>query len=219
MSPKIRIVVADDHPMVLRGTVEMLEEADDFEVVAQARDGAEALSAIVAHRPDVAVLDVQMPRMDGIAVVRELAAQNVQVGLLMLSANDDDGAILQALQAGANGYLLKTADEEEIHQAVRLVAQGQPAILQPEVAQIMVASMRKPPEPAEELLSERELEVVRTLAKDLGNKEIAKRLGISDRTVQQHLANVFGKLGVSSRTGAVLRALREGWITLEDTRE
>lgn len=219
MTPKIRIVVADDHPMVLRGTVEMLEEAPDFEVVAQAKDGAEALAAVLAHQPDVAVLDVQMPRMDGIAVVRELAAKGQKVGLLMLSANDDDGAILQALQAGANGYLLKTADEEEIHQAVRLVAQGQPAILQPEVARIMVANMRKPAEPEQELLSERELEVVRTLAKDLGNKEIAKRLGISDRTVQQHLANVFGKLGVGSRTGAVLRALREGWITLEDTRE
>ena len=219
MTSKIRIVVADDHPMVLRGTVEMLEEAPDFEVVAQAKDGAEALAAVLAHQPDVAVLDVQMPRMDGIAVVRELAEKGQKVGLLMLSANDDDGAILQALQAGANGYLLKTADEEEIHQAVRLVAQGQPAILQPEVARIMVANMRKPAEPEQELLSERELEVVRTLAKDLGNKEIAKRLGISDRTVQQHLANVFGKLGVGSRTGAVLRALREGWITLEDTRE
>lgn len=219
MTAKIRIVVADDHPMVLRGTVEMLEEAPDFEVVAQAKDGAEALAAVLAHQPDVAVLDVQMPRMDGIAVVRELAEKGQKVGLLMLSANDDDGAILQALQAGANGYLLKTADEEEIHQAVRLVAQGQPAILQPEVARIMVANMRKPAEPEQELLSERELEVVRTLAKDLGNKEIAKRLGISDRTVQQHLANVFGKLGVGSRTGAVLRALREGWITLEDTRE
>lgn len=219
MTAKIRIVVADDHPMVLRGTVEMLEEAPDFEVVAQAKDGAEALAAVLAHQPDVAVLDVQMPRMDGIAVVREIAEKGQKVGLLMLSANDDDGAILQALQAGANGYLLKTADEEEIHQAVRLVAQGQPAILQPEVARIMVANMRKPAEPEQELLSERELEVVRTLAKDLGNKEIAKRLGISDRTVQQHLANVFGKLGVGSRTGAVLRALREGWITLEDTRE
>ena len=219
MSSKIRIVVADDHPMVLRGTVEMLEEAPDFEVVAQAKDGAEALEAVLSHQPDVAVLDVQMPRMDGIAVVRELAARGQKVGLLMLSANDDDGAILQALQAGANGYLLKTADEDEIHQAVRLVAEGQPAILQPEVAKIMVANMRKPAEPEQELLSERELEVVRTLAKDLGNKEIAKRLGISDRTVQQHLANVYGKLGVGSRTGAVLRALREGWITLEDTRE
>ncbi|MFP5501407.1 MAG: response regulator [Candidatus Sericytochromatia bacterium] len=219
MTSKIRIVVADDHPMVLRGTVEMLEEAPDFEVVAQARDGAEALEAVLAHQPDVAVLDVQMPRMDGIAVVRELVEKGQKVGLLMLSANDDDGAILQALQAGANGYLLKTADEDEIHQAVRLVAEGQPAILQPEVAKIMVANMRKPAEPEQELLSERELEVVRTLAKDLGNKEIAKRLGISDRTVQQHLANVFGKLGVGSRTGAVLRALREGWITLEDTRE
>ncbi|MEB3327776.1 MAG: response regulator transcription factor [Candidatus Sericytochromatia bacterium] len=216
MTTPVRVVVVDDHPMVLRGTCEMLEAASDLVVAARGRDGEEALTLVAAHRPDVLVMDVQMPRRDGLSVVRELRGRGDATGIVMLTSADDETTILRALQAGANGYLLKTADEEELQRAVRLVAEGQPAILQPEVARAMMASWKTAG--GEEPLSEREIEVLRTLAKDLSNKEIAARLGISDRTVQQHLSNIFSKLGVASRTGAVLKALRMGTLTLEDAR-
>lgn len=220
MTPeKIRVVVADDHPTVLRGTCEMIEEAPEFEVVGQARTGEQALNQVMAQRPDVVLLDIQMPGKDGIEVVKELRARGQALPILMLSAAEDEDSIVQALQAGANGYLIKTATEDELHQALRMVVAGETAILQPVVARALVASHRKPAAPAlPEPLSDRELDVLKTLAKDLGNKEIAARLGISDRTVQYHLANIFGKLGVASRTGAVVNALNLGLITLEDTR-
>jgi DNA-binding NarL/FixJ family response regulator len=219
----IGVIVVDDHPMVLRGTIEMIEEAPDLKVLASGRDGDEALELALRHRPDVLLLDVQMPRRDGIEVVRELRRQDQKLGVVILSAADDEGTILRALQAGANGYLLKTATETELQQALRLVAGGGAAILQPEVQKAVVSSYQKPAPPpipavAVEALSERELEILRTLAHDLTNKEIAARLGISDRTVQQHLANITAKLGVASRTGAVLKALQQGMLTLEDLR-
>lgn len=214
----IRVGVVDDHPMVLRGTCEMIDEATDLEVIARGKSGTEALAiARTPDRPDVLLLDIHMPAPDGIEVVRQLAGEPNRPRLVMLTSADDDASILRALQAGADGYLLKTATEEEIHRAVRLVAAGQPALFMPEVARAMVASWRAS-EPQAEPLSEREVEILRTLAKDLSNKEIATRLGISDRTVQQHLSNIFGKLGVSSRTGAVLKALQMGKIALEDSR-
>lgn len=214
---KIRVVVVDDHPMVLRGTCEMLEMATDLAVVARGKDGDEALALVDSEKPDVLLVDINMPRRDGISVVKELRARKVPLGIVLLTSADDETTILRALRAGANGYLLKTADEDEMHRAVRLAAKGQPAILQPEVTKAMMASWRQG-ESGEEALSEREVEILKTLAKDLSNKEIASRLGISDRTVQQHLSNIFSKLGVASRTGAVLKALRLGTITLEDAR-
>ncbi|MNS53190.1 Transcriptional regulatory protein DegU [compost metagenome] len=216
MDAKIRVVVVDDHPMVLRGTCEMIEEDSAFEVVAKGRDGDEALALVKAHQPDVLLMDIHMPKRDGVSVVRDLRAANNRLGVVMLTSADDEATILSALRAGADGYLLKTADETEIHRALTLASQGQTAILQPEVARAMVASHRAGV--IEEPLSEREVEILKTLAKDLSNKEIATRLGISDRTVQQHLSNIFSKLGVASRTGAVLKALQRGMITLEDAR-
>jgi DNA-binding NarL/FixJ family response regulator len=217
MSQSIRVVVVDDHPMVLRGTCEMIEEAGDFEVVARGKDGDEALALVREHRPDVLLVDIHMPKRDGVGVVKELRAGGPKLGIVMLTSADDEATILRALQAGADGYLLKTADESEIHRALRLAAQGQPAILQPEVARAMVASWRAV-EHGPDPLSEREIEILKTLAKDRSNKEIASQLGISDRTVQQHLSNIFSKLGVASRTGAVLKALQLGALTLEDAR-
>lgn len=224
MTQLIRVLVVDDHPMVLRGTCEMLEDATDMVVVGTGKDGEEAMALVAQHQPNVLLLDVQMPRKDGITVVNELRTRGDAIGIVMLSAADEEGAILKALQAGANGYLLKTATEEELTQAIRLVAGGGAALLQPEVQKAVVSSYQRrsvvvptPPSP-HETLSERELEILRTLSLDLTNKEIAARLGISDRTVQQHLANITGKLSVASRTGAVLKALRLGWLSLEDLR-
>lgn len=217
MTDSIHVVVVDDHPMVLRGTCEMIEEAPDLEVVARGKDGDEALALVAAHKPHVLLIDVNMPNRDGVSVVRELRAKRDALPVVMLSSADDEATILRALQAGANGYLLKTADDSEIHRALRLAAKGEPAILQPAVSKAMMSAYRAGTGDLEPL-SEREVEILKTLAKDLSNKEIAVRLSISDRTVQQHLSNIFSKLGVASRTGAVLKALQMGTITLEDTR-
>lgn len=215
---KLRVVVADDHTLVRRGTCELLAEAPEIEVVGEAANGQEAIAQVERLAPDVLVIDLSMPVMDGVSATRALRANHPDLGIVILSAHGEEDFVLRALQAGANGYLLKTADEEQLHEAVRLVAAGRPALLQPEVTSVVMGSFQAPRRPPVEALSERELEVVREVAKDLGNKQIATRMGISERTVQQHLSNIFGKLGVSSRTGAALKALQEGWITLEDTR-
>jgi len=215
---KLRVVVADDHTIVRRGTCELLEESPDIEVVGEAANGQEAISQIERLHPDALVMDLSMPVLDGVEATRQLRVNHPGLGIVILSAHGEEDFVLRALQAGANGYLLKTADEEQLQEAVRLVAKGRPALLQPEVTSVVMGSFQAPKKPPVEALSDRELEVIREVAKDLGNKQIANRLGISERTVQQHLSNIFGKLGVSSRTGAALKALQEGWITLEDTR-
>lgn len=215
---KLRVVVADDHTIVRRGTCELLEEAPDIEVVGEASNGQEAIAQIERLSPDALVMDLSMPVLDGVEATRQLRANHPTLGIVILSAHGEEDFVLRALQAGANGYLLKTADEEQLQAAVRLVAQGRPALLQPEVTSVVMGSVQAPRKAPVEALSDRELEVIREVAKDLGNKQIANRLGISERTVQQHLSNIFGKLGVSSRTGAALKALQEGWLTLEDTR-
>lgn len=226
----IRIVVADDHPMVRKGTCEILSAEPGFEVVGQAGDGVDALAEIDRLAPDVLVVDIQMPRMDGVEVARTLSGRRSPVRVLAVSAGGEEDQILAALQAGALGYLLKSAPEELIVEAVKLVASGQPALLQPEVARTVLARATAPAGAAPaaghggaagdyvEPLSDREIEVLREVARDQANKEVARTLGISDRTVQQHLANIFSKLGVSSRTGAVLKALHGGLIKLEDCR-
>ncbi|HEY9899986.1 MAG TPA: response regulator transcription factor [Pantanalinema sp.] len=212
-----RVLVADDHPIVRRGTCELLAEAEDVEVVGEAANGLEAIAQVDRLDPDVLVMDLSMPVMDGVEATRRLRGGHPGLGIVILSAHGEEDVVLRALQAGANGYLLKTADEEQLHEAVRLVATGKPALLQPEVTRAVMGSVRAEQGPPVERLSDREREIVKEVARDLGNKQIATRLGISERTVQQHLSNIFAKLGVASRTGAVLRALQEGWLTLEDT--
>ncbi|MBM3270704.1 MAG: response regulator transcription factor [Candidatus Sericytochromatia bacterium] len=217
----IRVLVADDHPLVRRGTCEILAADPGLEVVGQAADGVEALERAAALTPDVVVVDISMPRMDGVEVARRLREKGSFCRVLALSAGGDDDQILAALQAGALGYLLKSAPEDLILEAVRLVAAGKPALLQPEVAQSVLSRATRPAGQRGdyvEPLSEREIEVLKEVARDRANKEAARILGISDRTVQQHLANIFSKLGVASRTGAVLEALHQGVLKLEDCR-
>lgn len=214
----LRVVVADDHPIVRRGTCEMLAEAGGVEVVGEAANGEEAIAQVERLGPDVLVMDLSMPVLDGAEATRRLKRERPTLAILILSAHGEEDVVLRALQAGADGYLLKTADEDQLHEALRLVAAGKPALLQPEVTRAVMGTMHGQAGPAPERLSEREREIVREVARDLANKQIATRLGISERTVQQHLSNIFGKLGVASRTGAVLKALQEGWLTLEETR-
>jgi DNA-binding NarL/FixJ family response regulator len=239
----IRVVLADDHAVVRKGIREFLEEEGDIVVVAEAVDGAQAVSLVVELRPDVAVLDVQMPGMGGIEATRQIKAQSPAVRVLILTAYDDDPYIFALLHAGANGYILKTADSAELvralravyrgesaldsavtHKVVRQLTTGRPLAPPPEgdLGQAAAESCGKVPEAKRsggeawvETLTEREVEVLRLAARGLTNKAIGHTLGISDRTVQGHLANIYGKLGVNSRTEAVTQALRQGWIVVE----
>lgn len=210
---KIRVLLADDHHIVRAGIRQLLESAGDIEVIAEAGDGLEAQNLIQQHKPDVAVLDIQMPKATGIEVTRWVRAHLPEIGVLILTAYDDDPYVMAVLQAGANGYVLKTASLDELIQAVRDVYEGKSA-LDPKVTQKLMAQLfkRSPLFPIEPL-TERELEVLRLAAKGYTNKAIGVQLGISDRTVQGHLAHIFAKLQASSRTEAVMRAVSLGWIT------
>ncbi len=218
MSEKIRVLLADDHAVVRQGIRRFLEEADDIEVVAEAANGREALERVREHRPDVAVVDIRMPEMSGVEVTRRIRERYPQIRVLILTAYDDDPYVFALLQAGADGYVLKTASGDELVQAVRTVYQGQSA-LSPEIATKVVrqAVTGKPATAADQVepLTPRELDVLRLAAKGLTNKAIGHQLGISHRTVQGHLASIYGKLGVSSRTEAVTEALRRGWLVVE----
>lgn len=213
----IRLVLADDHAVVRKGIREFLEEDGTIRVVAEASDGEEAVALVAREQPDVAVFDIQMPRLTGLEAARKVKKDFPNTRILMLTAYEDEPYIFAALQAGASGYLLKTAGSEELVHAVRAVAGGETA-LSPAVAKKLVqrASGNEPvQETSVEALTEREMEVLRLAAKGLGNKQIAATLTISDRTVQGHLANIYSKLRVTTRTEAVLFAVRQKWINLE----
>jgi len=218
MTQQIRVILADDHAVVRQGIRQFLEEAGDIEVVAEAGDGAEALRLVEAHQPDVAVLDIRMPEMTGVEAARRIKERFPRVRVLVLTAYDDDPYVFALLQAGADGYVLKTASGDELVRAVRIVHQGGTA-LSPEIAaKVVRQAVSGRPEGASdqvEPLTEREVEVLRLAARGLTNRAIGHALGISHRTVQGHLASIYGKLGVSSRTEAVTEALRRGWIVIE----
>lgn len=208
----IRVLLADDHAVVRAGIRQFLEHAEDIVVVGEADDGEEAKALIQDDPPDVAVLDIQMPKASGIEVTRWIRAHYRQVGVLILTAFDDDPYVLAVLQAGANGYVLKTASPMDIIQAVRDVDAGKSA-LDPEITQkVMAQIVGHPDTPPIEQLTERELEVLALVGKGFTNKAIGVQLGISDRTVQGHLARIFNKLNASSRTEAVMRAVSFGWL-------
>ena len=215
---KIRVLLADDHVIVREGIRRLLESAQDIEVVAEAGDGEEAQSLVQKHLPDVAVLDIQMPRASGIEVTRWLRAHLPQVGVLILTAYNDDPYVMAVLQAGANGYVLKTASTEDLIQAVHDVYDGKSA-LDPAITKKLMANLfRKPESRPVEPLTDRELDVLRMAAKGYTNKAIGIQLSISDRTVQGHLAHIFDKMQAASRTEAVMRAVSLGWIS-QDSHE
>ena len=208
----IRVVLADDHAVVRAGIRQFIESEGDIQVVAEADDGQAATLAIQQHTPDVAVLDIQMPELSGIEVTRWVRSHHEETGVLILTAYDDDPYVLAVLQAGANGYVLKTADAEDIRRAVRDVFEGK-SVLDPEITRKVMAhvSGSRTGTPVERL-TDRELEVLGLAAKGSTNKAIGFQLSISDRTVQGHLAKIFDKLQASSRTEAVMRAVSLGWL-------
>jgi len=194
-----------------------------MEVVGEAGDGEEAVNLATSLKPDVAIVDVSMPKMDGIEATRRIKAACPSINVLILSAYDDDQFIFSLLEAGAAGYLLKSIRSRELLDAIRAVYSGE-SVLHPSIARKVlnrfVSTSDRPTESKEPLgvLSDREMEVLKLAAKGFSNQDIAEKLCLSIRTVQGHLGHIFNKLQVSSRTEAVVRALKEGWVTLDDMR-
>ena len=220
---KIKVMLVEDHVLVREGTKELLDQEKDLQVVAEAGDGEAAVQLAAEHRPDIIIMDIAMPKLDGIEATKQIKAANPAASILVLTAYDDDQYVFAFLEAGAAGYLLKDISTNDLIQAIRAVHTGE-SVLHPAVARKVINYFARRPEEKRdekgdlmEQLTDREMEVLRLAGKGMTNREIARELTISIRTVQVHLSNVFSKLGVGSRTEAVLYALRKGWFTLEDT--
>ena len=217
---KISVVLADDHALVREGTRGLLEAEQDIEVVGEAGDGEEAVELVAKLRPNVVLMDIAMPKVNGIEATRQIKASHPATAVLILTAYDNDQYILALLDAGAAGYLLKNVKGVDLVNAVRAVCAGE-AVLHPVIANKIftrLADSRKERgglvQP--QYLSEREMEVLRLAAKGMTNQNIAEQLHLSRRTVQAHLSSIFLKMNVGSRTEAVLEALKRGWFALDD---
>ena len=220
---KIRVIIAEDHAVVREGTRQLLERHGDIEVVGEAANGAEAVALVERVKPDVAIVDISMPVMGGIEATEKIKAGRPATAVLILTAYDDDQYVFALLAAGAAGYLLKDVPAAEVVRAVRAVHAGEP-VLHPAIARKILARFaaerqREQPPPEGELLTERERDVLRLAACGMSNSRIADHLSVSIRTVQAHLTHIFDKLGVGSRTQAVIAGLRRGLIDLEDLSE
>jgi DNA-binding NarL/FixJ family response regulator len=207
----IRLVIADDHPVVREGLRGMLSSQSDFEIVGEAATGTEAVALVSQLHPDVVLMDLRMTELDGAAATAQIRAQQLNTSVLVLTTYENNADILRAIEAGATGYLLKDAQRDELFTAIRTVAQGK-AILAPVVTSRLLQQMRTP---AQEALSAREVEVLSLVAHGASNKEIARGLHLSEATVKAHLLHLFGKLGVTDRTAAVTVALERGLLRLE----
>ena len=212
MTQTLRLVVVDDHALFRRGLVGLLEDMPEFTVVGQAGDGQQALPLIEKIRPDVVLLDLNMPNMDGIATLRALRERRLPVKVLMLTISQTDVDLLDAIRAGADGYLLKNTEPDDLRRAIRRVAEGQGA-LSPEVTGPVLRAVSRPATADQtNLLSERELEVLGCLVDGLTTQQISSRLFISENTVKTHVRHIFEKLEVSNRAKAVGKALQMGII-------
>jgi DNA-binding NarL/FixJ family response regulator len=210
MTP-IRIVIADDHPIFRAGLQGLLSDQADFQVVGEAADGREAIAVVQHATPDVLLVDLQMPQLDGLGAIRQIRELAPNTRILVLTTYDSDGDILRAVEAGATGYLLKDTPREELFRAIRATARGD-SVLSPAVASKLVGRARGP---VERSLSARELEVLRLVAQGISNKIIGKDLRISEATVKTHLIHIFTKLGVDDRTRAVTVAMERGILRLD----
>ncbi len=210
MTEPIRLLIVDDHPVVRDGLSGTFARDPDFEVLGEAADGAEAIRLAQALRPDVILMDLRMPGMDGVTAITELAKRGVSARVLVLTTYDTDTYVLPAIEAGATGYLLKDAPRAELLRAVRAAAEGQ-AVLAPSVASRLMRGVRTPAPVG--LLSQREQEVLELVAAGTTNREAAARLFISEATVKTHLLHIYAKLGVADRAAAVAEAFHRGLLT------
>ena len=211
MTHAIRLLISDDHPVVRAGLGGMLSGEEGFEVVGEATNGSEAVALTNRLSPDVVLMDLRMPEMDGVEAISRIKEQHPETQVLVLTTYESDADILRALEKGATGYMLKDAPREDLFEAIRATAEGK-SPLAPDVASRLVQRVR---EPVDELLSTREIEILELVAGGASNKEIAKQLWISDTTVKSHVLHIFNKLEVTDRTAAVTVALRRGIIRLE----
>ncbi|HRQ39521.1 MAG TPA: response regulator transcription factor [Chloroflexota bacterium] len=213
----IRVLIVDDHAIVRRGLQALLTEIDDMLVVGEAGDGREAVKLAETTRPDVILMDIVMPHMDGIEATQQIMGRQPEARILALTSFAADDQVFPAIKAGALGYLLKDSDPEELVQAVRQVHRGEPS-LHPSIARKVLHELGRPsPQPqTPEPLTEREVEVLRYVAKGLSNQEIADTLTIAEVTVRTHISHILSKLHLANRVQATLYALREGFSTLEN---
>ena len=219
-STKTRIVLADDHPLLRKALKDILAKEADFEIIGEAGDGEEAVRLATEKLPDMVIMDISMPNMDGLEATQQIKATCPSVAVLALTVHTDDECILEILQAGAAGYIIKSAFGNEVIQAVRSVITGE-MVLSPSIGQrLLKQAARYPTKPvlleAGEKLSTRELEILKLTARGMSNKDIATELGIKLRTVKGHLADIFSKLRVASRTEAVIAGLKAGFLSMDD---
>ena len=207
---KINILIVDDHPVVREGLAGMLAGQPDFVVAGQAANGAEGVALFEQHAPDVVLMDLRMPLMDGVGAIEIIRDKRPFAPILVLTTYDSDADIVRAIEAGATDYLLKDAPRDELFRAIRAAARGE-STLSPAVASRLMSRMRAP---AEENLSAREIEVLQLVARGSSNREIGKQLHISTATVKTHLIHIYDKLGVNDRTSAVTAALERRILTL-----
>jgi len=207
----IRILIADDHLIIREGLRLILETAEGMELVGEASDGAEALRLAGETRPDVILMDLRMPGMDGLTAIQHLSVEYPQIAVVILTTYNEDDWMVRGLQAGARAYLLKDTDRQTLFNTIRAAARGE-TLLQPEVLARLIHQRAASPSAAPEL-SERELEVLRAVGRGQRSKEIACQLGISERTVKAHLASLYNKLGVDSRAAAVSTAIQRGLLS------
>jgi DNA-binding NarL/FixJ family response regulator len=208
VTPTVRVLVVDDHPVVRGGVVGWLAAQPDIDVVGEAGDGLAALAAVAEHQPDVVLMDLRMPRMDGVTATGRILAAHPAVRVLVLTTYDTDADIVRAVEAGATGYLLKDTPLPQLADAVRAAARGE-TVLAPPVAARLVSRMRAP---AADAPTARELQVLAGVARGLTNAEIGRELFIGEATVKTHLLRVFAKLGVDDRTRAVMVAVERGLL-------
>ena len=220
MKPKTRILIADDHPLLREALCQVFSSQKDMEIVGQAGNGEEAIDLASQLKPDILVMDIMMPKFDGLEASRQIKKITPNTAILILTAYDDDNYVLGLLEAGATGYLMKSAKGQDLVEAVRAVRAGEsvlhPKIIEKLLKQAIVKPVETTGHKLKELLSDREMEMLKLLATGMSNKEIAEKLCLSLRTVKAHMSNIFTKMNVASRSEALVEALRRGLLTLED---